>query len=175
MILGDILISQEEINNRLCELARQIDTDYAGKQLVCIGILNGSFMFFSDLVKKISINTECGFIGSHSYNGLETTNNIIQTIPITIDINNKDVLIIEDIIDTGLSITNTDIFNVLYNMGAKSVKLCSLLSKPSKRIAFNFNIDYLGFEIPNVFVVGYGLDYLNLYRNIPCIRIIKKD
>jgi len=168
-----ILISKKEIDAKIRELAQHIDADYANDELVCLGILNGAVVFFSDLVRQISIKIYCGFVGFSSYENNINTHNLKYTLPLTVDVKNKHVLIVEDIIDTGISISNSHIYNRLIDLGALSVKLCALLSKPSKQIDISVKIDYLGFEIPDIYVYGYGMDNNGLYRNLDCIKFLE--
>lgn len=167
------IISREEIYLKIRELALRIDKDYAGRSLVCIGILNGSFIFFSDLVRCLKINVYCGFVGFTSYEENVNTKDLKYTLPLSADVKNKHVLIIEDIIDTGISISKSNLHNKLLDKGALSVKLCALLSKPSKRVDNSIKIDYLGFEIPDIYVYGYGMDSNGLHRNLDSIKALE--
>ena len=168
-----ILISREEIDVKVRELATCISADYADNELVCLGILNGAVVFFSDLIRQISIDIYCGFVGFSSYENNINTHNLKYTLPLTVDVKDKHVLVVEDIIDTGVSISRSQIYTKLFELGALSVKLCALLSKPSKRIDYSAKIDYLGFEIPDIYVYGYGMDNNGLYRNLDCIKFLE--
>lgn len=165
------LLSSKEIQDKVNELAEKISKDYNGKELICIGILNGAYMFFTDLTRKITIPIECAFIGISSYNGYNTTGNTTITHKLTNSIKNKHVLIVEDIIDTGTTLYKSDIIKKFKNSGALSVKICSLLSKPSRKI-YNIDIDYTGFVIDDHYVYGYGLDLDQLHRNLDYIMYI---
>lgn len=164
-------ITRDEIQMEVESLAEQISIDFTGKEVVFIAVLNGSFMFASDLMKSISIESEISFIKMSSYLGTSTTGTVNELIGLNNDLTGKSVIILEDIIDTGITI---DQIMVLLKMeGAKEVKICSLLYKPT---AFKgtHKPDYIGFSISNSFVVGYGLDYNEKGRNLDSIFKIKE-
>ena len=166
-----LLLSAEEIDRKVCELAERINRDFAGERVIVIGVLKGSFMFLSDLVKKITLQTEVYFLEASSYGaGTQTTGVVKISKDVDRDLTNENVIIVEDIIDTG--ITMDKVMEILKARGAKTVSLCSCLSKPSRR-KVDVKIDYLGFEVPDEFVVGYGLDADEQYRNLPYIGVIK--
>ncbi len=166
----DVMISREEIAEKVCELANRINRDYAGERVIFIGILKGSFMFLSDIVKEINLDCEVYFMEASSYGeGTVSTGTVEISKDVKRELAGENVIIIEDIIDTG--ITMDKIMKLLSEKGAKSVKLCACLSKPSRRKTA-VKIDYLGFEIPDKFVVGYGLDVNEKYRNLPYIGIV---
>ena len=162
----EVFITRDEIQKEVTSLAEQINADFIGKELVFISVLNGSFMFASDLMKSISIESEISFIKLSSYSGTSTTGKVNELIGLNNDLTGKSVVIIEDIIDTGITIDK--IMTLLSMEGAKEVKVCSLLYKPT---AFKgvHKPDYTGFSIPNAFVVGYGLDYNEKGRNLDSI------
>ena len=165
-------ITRDEIQMEVESLAEQISIDFTGKEVVFIAVLNGSFMFASDLMKSISIESEISFIKMSSYLGTSTTGTVNELIGLNNDLTGKSVIILEDIIDTGITI---DQIMVLLKMeGAKEVKICSLLYKPT---AFKgtHKPDYIGFSISNSFVVGYGLDYNEKGRNLDSIFKIKES
>ncbi|HLO79690.1 MAG TPA: hypoxanthine phosphoribosyltransferase [Chitinophagaceae bacterium] len=159
-------ISAEEIDLCVKRLASDIERDYKNKQPLFIAILSGSFMFASDLFKNISIPAEIVFIKLASYKGTRSTGNVITSIGLDVELHERDVVIIEDIIDTGR--TMHAFLPQLEHQQPKSLKICALLHKPESMI-YPVNIDYLGFTIPEKFVVGYGLDYDGLGRNLPAI------
>jgi hypoxanthine phosphoribosyltransferase len=157
-------ISSKELHEAIRNLAEKITKDYRGKNPVFVIVLNGAFMFASDLLKKIDFDCEIAFIKLKSYSGTQTTGEVKQVMGLDIPLENREVLLVEDIVDTGLTLDKLRL--QIMDMGAVSVKIVSCLLKPS---AFkkNYAIDYLCFSIPNEFVVGYGLDYDGLGRNYP--------
>jgi hypoxanthine phosphoribosyltransferase len=159
-------ISAEEIDICVKRLASDIERDYREKQPLFISILSGSFMFASDLFKYISIPAEICFIKLASYKGTRSTGNVITSIGLDVELHEREVVIIEDIIDTGR--TMHAFLPQLEHQQPKSLKICALLHKPESMI-YPVNIDYLGFTIPEKFVVGYGLDFDGLGRNLPAI------
>lgn len=156
-------LSEETILARVKELGEQISKDYAGKRVYCISILNGAFMFASDLFKHINIDAELCFIKLASYKGIKSTGNVVTTIGLDDDLFGKDVLIVEDIVDTGKTLS--EFLPKLLHQQPASLKIATLLHKPEAMI-HKLNLDYIGFTIPNRFVVGYGLDYSGLGRNL---------
>lgn len=166
-----VLINEESIDKRVAELAEQINRDFAGEKLIVVGVLKGAFMFMSDLLKKITLDTEVYFLKAESYgNDTKTSGRVEITKDIETDISGKNVLLVEDIIDSGF--TMREVINLLRGRNPKTLKLASCLSKPSRREC-EIEIDYLGFEIPDKFVIGYGLDYAERYRNLPYIGYIE--
>ncbi len=157
-------ISSSEIQTCVKRLASEIDRDYEDKQPLFIAILSGSFMFASDLFKHITIPAEICFIKLASYKGTRSTGNVITSIGLDAELHERDVVIIEDIIDTGR--TMHAFLPQLEHQNPKTLKICALLHKPESMI-YPVNIDYLGFSIPEKFVIGYGLDYDGLGRNLP--------
>ena len=155
-------ISKEDIDKKVKSLARKINTDYKGRRPLFIAILNGSFIFAADLMKEIKIDCEISFVKVASYEDMESSGNVKQLIGLNENIFKKDVVILEDIIDTGKTINK--IQEEFHSLGANSVEVITLLRKP-KSNDINFEITYVGFEIPDKFVVGYGLDYDGLGRN----------
>src|SRR5450432_3872101 len=166
----DVLLSKEQLAERVAEMGKQIERDYAGKDLVLLGVLKGSFLFISDLARAIDLPLSVDFIGLSSYGEATESSGIVKiTSDVTKPIENKHVLIVEDIVDTGLSMRY--LLDNLATRRPRSVKLCSLLHKPS-RTRVKIDIDYLGFTIDDQFVVGYGLDHDERYRNLPYIGVI---
>lgn len=164
-----VLISEDKIKKRVKELAKQISHDYRNKDLLLLGVLKGSFIFLADLMRVLEIPAQCDFLKVSSYAGDKSSGKTkIDFLPL---VAKKDILIIEDIVDTGLTINS--IKKEIENQKPRSLKLCSLLSKPSRREQ-EVKIDYLGFEIVDKFVVGYGLDYEEKFRNLPYIGVINK-
>ena len=167
-----VLISKEQIENRVKELAKQIRKDYKEKSITAICLLKGSLFFTADLTREIGGKIYLEFMQLSSYEGENTTGTIKLKKDIDFsEIKGKDVLIIEDIVDTGITLNYT--LEHIKKAGANSVKVCTLLNKPSRR-KIKVPIDYVGFEIENQFVLGYGMDYDQLYRNLPYIGYIEQ-
>lgn len=166
----NVLINKARLENRIEEMAKQIEKDYEGKDIVFIGILKGSVMFMSELAKNIKNNVEMDFMDVSSYEGTESSGDVRINSDIRNSIKGKDVIIIEDIIDTGRTLTY--LIEYLKQKNPNSLKIATMLSKPSRRI-MELNVDYIGFSINDEFVVGYGLDYNEKYRNLPYIGYIE--
>ncbi len=168
--VSKVLISEEEINNTVTRLADEINRDYAGKEIILVGLLKGSFVFMGDLMRKITVPCSVDFMIVSSYGGKTFTSGEVNIKKdIGDDIKGKNVIIVEDIIDSG--VTLSAVLDILKKREPASLKLCSFLSKPARRLK-EVQIDYLGIEIPDEFVIGYGLDYDEKYRNIPCVGIL---
>ena len=167
----EVLYSREEIKNKVMAMGKQISEDYAGRELLVVGILKGAFIFMADLVREITVPLEIDFMDVSSY-GLSTSSSgevrIIKDLEYSVQ--DKDVLIIEDIVDTGLTLKH--ITEILKTRSPRSIKISCLLDKPSRRKT-DIVADYVGYSIPDRFVVGYGLDYAEQYRNYPEVCIIK--
>lgn len=159
-------ISEAEIGQKCFEMAAQISNDHQDGRPLFIAILNGSFIFAADLFRKLSIEAEISFIKLASYKGTTSTGNVITAIGLDERIRDRDVIIIEDILDTGRTLYQ--FLPELYNQDPRSLKIATLLTKPSARL-FDIQPDYVGFEIPDKFVIGYGLDFDGAGRNIPGI------
>jgi len=170
--LEEILISTPRLNTGIKKLGRRISADYAGRTLTLVGVLKGCVLFMADLVKNISVETRLDFMMLSSYSGTQSTGVVRTILDLKDSIEGRDVLIVEDIVDSGL--TMKYLLRSLKTRSPRSVEICTLLDKPSCRKA-NVPIKYTGFTIPNKFVVGYGLDYNELYRNLPYIGVLKKD
>ena len=166
-------ISAEEINSVVKELASRLNHDLKGKNPIFLVVLNGAFIFAADLYRKIEIPSEISFVKLASYSGTSTTSDVKELIGLNEKLKGRTVVIIEDIIDTGITMDN--IIGKLKNLEAADVKLAALLFKPGAFVK-DFHIDYIGLEIPNDFIVGYGLDYNGLARNYPDIyRIVAPE
>lgn len=168
----DVLIDEEKLQARIEELAQQIMEDYKGEEIVFVGVLKGSVVFMVDLAKKIKNDVLFEFIQIESYSGEESTGKIKLKQDLTGKIEGKNVIIVEDIIDTGLSMSY--LLDYMRKLNPKTLKVCTLLDKPSRRTV-EVPIDYIGFQIENEFVLGYGLDYDQKYRNLPYIGKWRKD
>lgn len=171
MITGKPLFNSQEIQAKVKELADRITKDYSGKELLAVGILKGAYMFFSDLVRAIEVPLTLDFIIASSYIKTETSGEVKIYYDIRENIPDKHVLLIDDIVDTGITLNY--IRERILARCPQSVKVCAFLDKKEKR-EVDIPLDYVGFEIPNEFVVGYGLDYDNKFRNLPYISIFKK-
>jgi hypoxanthine phosphoribosyltransferase len=172
MIIGTPLYTVEQIQNKVSQLAEQISRDYHGKEIVAISILKGSFIFFADLIRSIQSPVTVDFISSSSYLKTSSTGEVKIHCDIRENIEGKHVLLVDDIIDTGISLNY--LRERFLNMNPASLKICILLDKKQRRVV-DVPVDYIGFEIPDHFVVGYGLDYDDKYRNLPYIAIFKKE
>ena len=165
------LVSEEEVEKRVCELGRQISEDYAGRQVHLICVLKGGVFFMCELAKRITVPVSMDFMSVSSY-GDGTASSGVVKIAKDLDesLEGKDVLIVEDILDTGVTLSH--LVPMLQMRNPNSVKICAILSKPSRRQA-DIEPDYKGFDVPDEFVVGYGLDYDEKYRNLPYVGVLK--
>lgn len=166
-----VLISKERIENRVSELAEQLTEDYKDKNPLIICILKGSVIFFSDLIRKMDIPMEIEFMAISSYGSSTKSSGEVKVVKDTDkSLKNRHVILVEDIVDTGLTLVYLK--KMLTGRSPASLKICALLDKPERRLA-EIEADYLGFKIPNSFVIGYGLDYSQKYRNLPEICVLK--
>lgn len=166
----DVMISEEEVDARICELAKQISEDYAGKELHLIVILKGSVFFACELAKRITVPVTMDFMSVSSYGaGMVSAGKITVRKELDEDIAGKEVLIIEDIVDSGNTLFH--LRHLLEGREPESLRIVTLLDKPNRRVV-DVKVDYCGFEIPDKFVVGYGLDYAQQYRNLPYIGVM---
>lgn len=165
-------IHHEQIADRVSVLAEQLNADYTGRNPILIAILNGAFMFAADLVRKLNFDHEIQFAKYSSYDGMDTTGNVKELIGLSISLKDRDVIIVEDIIDTGT--TMSKLIPLLKSKGAKSVEVAVLLMKPGK-LKVPLDIKYCAMEIPNEFIVGYGLDYDGIGRNYRSIYVVKEN
>lgn len=165
----DIYISEEKIKSRIKELGEKITKDFKGEELVVIAVLNGSFIFCADLIREIKVPVIVEFVGATSYGeSTESSGNVKITMDLKRDIAGKNILVVEDIVDTGLTLSN--LLEVFKSRKPKSIKLASFLFK-SARLKHTVPIDYLGFEIEDKFVIGYGLDFAGKYRELPYVGV----
>ncbi|MBC8536615.1 hypoxanthine phosphoribosyltransferase [Feifania hominis] len=168
-----ILLSKEEIDAKVAELGRQISRDYADKNLLLVGVLKGSVVFMSDLLRQITVPAAIDFMSVSSYGAGTQSSGVVKIIKdLDIPLENYDLLIVEDILDSGLTLHY--IMEMMQSRNPRSIRLCTLLNKPERRRA-PVTVDYEGFQIPDEFVVGYGLDYAEKYRNLPYIGILKPE
>lgn len=169
--LEKILVTKEEIARRIDEIGKKITEDYKGKSPVMVCTLKGAVVFFSDLVRAIDLPIKMDFMAISSYGSATKTTGVVRVLKdLDEDIVGKDVIIVEDIVDSG--VTLSFIRMMLRNRGAASIKIVSLLDKPARRKILDLKVDYCCFDIPDGFVVGYGLDYNQKYRNLPDIGVL---
>ena len=166
-----IILDEKQIDNIISDVAQKINNDYKGKNPLFIGLLKGAVPFMTDLVKKININCNVDYIKVSSYSGAKSTGNIDINGHVP-NVKDRDIIIVDDILDTGLTLLNLS--NIFKNQGAKSIKIAVLLDKKEGR-KYNIEADYIGSICPNEFIVGYGLDYNDKYRNLPYIAILKRE
>ena len=168
-----VLISEEALQARIQELGRELARDYEGKCPVFVGVLKGVILFFADMIRATPIRSQIDLMAVASYGaGTESTGRIVLKKDVSLDLRGRHVVILEDIIDSGLTLKYT--VEHLKEMEPASLKICTLLDKPARRTV-EVNADYIGFTIPNEFVVGYGLDYNDYYRNLPFIGVLKPE
>ena len=169
-----VLLSEEQIKNRIRELGEELTREYADKNPVVIGVLKGVVVFYADMIREIKIPCQMDFMCVSSYHGTESTGRTMVSKDVASDVFGRHVLILEDIFDTGNSLEF--ITNHLMNKKPASLKICTLLDKPERRKpGVQVKCDWVGFTIPNEFVVGYGLDYNEHYRNLPYVGILKPE
>jgi hypoxanthine phosphoribosyltransferase len=168
----EILLTEVQIQTRITELGRKISEDYAGKTPVFIGVLNGAFIFMSDLLKNVTINCEVDFFKLSSYGDAKISSGKVKLLKeLNCDVNERDIIIVEDIVDSGLSIKYIE--NIFSEYNPASMRVVTLLRKPQS-LKYDVKIDYIGFDIPGKFVIGYGLDYEQKYRNLKSVYVLSK-
>ncbi|HZK00031.1 MAG TPA: hypoxanthine phosphoribosyltransferase [Tissierellaceae bacterium] len=171
--IKEVLLTEEEITTRVKELGKEISRDYQGQDLLLVGILKGAVIFMAELCKNIDLPITIDFMAVSSYgNSSRSTGEVKIVKDLDFSVEGKDVLIVEDIIDTGLTLAY--LTDNLRKRGANSVRIVTLLDKPDRR-NIEVKVDYLGFSIPDEFVIGYGLDYAELYRNLPFVASLKEE
>ena len=168
----EILITQEELDKRISEIAEQISKDFKGEDITLVCVLKGGVMFMVDMAKKLNQKVEFEFIDVSSYQGTSSTGKLTINKDLETSVEGKHVILLEDIVDTGRTLSY--LIEYLKEKKPASLKLCTLLDKPSRRV-IDVNADYIGFTIPDAFIVGYGLDYDQKYRNLPYIGILHLD
>jgi len=172
-LFGRPIVTQEEMRARIRELGKQITADYTGKDFVLVGVLKGAYAFYADLARAIRMRMRVDFIVVTSYGSRAKTSGKVKMVTeVTEDIKGKDVLLVEDIVDSGLTIQY--LVKQLSKRKPRSVKVCTLLSKPERRI-IDVPLAYIGFNIPDKYVVGYGLDYQQKYRNLPYLAVLDME
>ena len=171
--IGQVLLTEEQIKKRVKELAHEISRDYYGRVPVLVSVLKGGILFLSDLMRELTVDHEIDFMSVSSYDGGVESSGIVRIIAdLSINVEGKDVIIVEDIVDTGLTLDY--IRHILLARHPKSLRICALLDKRARR-KIDVPIDYVGFVVPDEFVIGYGLDYQEKYRNLPYIAILELE
>jgi hypoxanthine phosphoribosyltransferase len=171
--VGQVLIDEDALQSRIRELGREISEDYSGRDLLLIGVLKGAVFFMADLMRQLSVTCEVDFMAISSYGGATDSSGVVRILKdLDINIENRDVLVVEDIIDSGLTLSY-----LMRNLEARepaSLEVCALLTKPTRR-EIDVPVRYVGFEIPNRFVIGYGLDFAERYRNLPYVAVLRDE
>lgn len=169
-----VLISQDDLEKRIREMGEQISRDYEGRPLLLVGILKGSAIFLADLIRHIDLEVDYDFVALSSYEGSTGSSGVVRMLKDTdAMVEDRDVLIVEDIVDTGWTLRMSYLVENLLARKASSVKICALLDKPARR-RVDVIIDYCGFQISDEFVIGYGLDYNGIYRNLPYVGVLEQ-
>ena len=169
-----VLLSEEQIKNRIAELGRELMEDYADKNPIFVGVLKGVVVFYADMIRAFPAPCQLDFMWISSYKGTQSTGNMVVRKDVSTDLTGRHVVILEDILDSGRSLQFT--YQHLLDKGAASVRICTLLDKPEgRKDGITIQADYVGFTIPNEFVVGFGLDYDEQYRNLPYVGILKPE
>ncbi|HZN88444.1 MAG TPA: hypoxanthine phosphoribosyltransferase [Thermoleophilaceae bacterium] len=168
--VGDILVQRDELAHRVRELGEEISRDYAGRPLLLVGVLKGAIFFLSDLMRHLDVDCEVDFMAVSSYGSSTDSSGVVRILKdLDASIEGRDVLIVEDIVDSGLTLAY--LFRMLRARGPASLEVCALLTKPDRR-EIDMPIRYVGFEIPNRFAIGYGLDFAERYRNLPYVAVL---
>jgi hypoxanthine phosphoribosyltransferase len=166
------MLSEEQIAKKVVELAKRIEKDFEGEELLVVGILKGASIFVSDLIRKVNLDVNIDFMSVSSYGNGTQSSGIVKILKdLDVNIEGKNVLIVEDIIDSGLTLSN--LVETLKTRNPKSLKLCTLLDKPQRRVV-DIPVDYVGFVIEDKFIVGYGIDWGEKYRNLPYIGVVEE-
>ena len=172
--IEEILLSQEQIAERIAQLGQELSREYEGKDPVFVGVLKGVVVFYADMIRAISVPCQLDFMCISSYTGTESTGKMVVKKDVSADLKGRHVVILEDIFDTGNSLDYT--YRYLLTKEPASLKICTLLDKPERRKeGITLKADYVGFTIPNKFVVGYGLDFNEHYRNLPYVGVLKPE
>ena len=171
--IQEVLFSEEQLDRRVREIAAEIERDYEGKEIMLISVLRGSFVFMADLCRRIDLPCTLDFMSVSSYGNSTTSSGQVQiTRDLSSDITGKHIIVVEDILDSGNTLSY--LLKLLEQRNPASIRLCTLLNKPERRVK-HVDVHYSGFDIPDAFVVGYGLDYAEQYRNLPYIGILKPE
>lgn len=170
----EVLYSEAQVNERIAQIGAQISEDYKGKDIHMICVLKGGAPFMCELAKRVTCNVSLDFMSVSSYGAGTNSSGVVKIVKdLDEPLEGKDVIIIEDIIDSGRTLSH--LLEIFKQRKPNSIKLCTLLDKPERRVVKDVNVDYVGFHIPDEFVVGYGLDYAQKYRNLPYIGVVKFD
>jgi hypoxanthine phosphoribosyltransferase len=170
--VAEVLITDQMLARRIKTLAREIERNFHGRELAVVALLNGTVMFLGDLIRQLSLPLRLDFMGVSSYGQGTESGDLVFTKELRLDVQGRDVLLVDDILDTGKTMRR--VLEKLCLLGPRRIKTCVLLDKPSRRVE-KVKADYVGFEIPDVFVVGYGLDYAERYRNLPFVGVLKPE
>jgi hypoxanthine phosphoribosyltransferase len=168
--MESVLISEVQLKRRVTELAREIAVDFAGRDLMVVSLLNGTVLFLADLIRRLGLPLRLDFIGVSSYGQGTVSRELIFTKELRLDVRHRDVLLVDDILDTGRTLSS--VLARLQRLRPRVIRTCVLLDKPARRVE-KIEADYVGFTIPDFFVVGYGLDFAERYRNLPFIGVLK--
>jgi len=172
-VVGEVLIEPDALSARVAELGAEISADYAGRDLLLIGVLKGAVFFMADLMRKLTIPCEVDFMAISSYGASTDSSGVVRILKdLDINIEGRHVLVVEDIIDSGLTLSY--LMRNLESREPASLEVCALLTKPARR-EIDVRVRYVGFEIPNKFVIGYGLDFAERYRNLPYVGVLHPD
>ena len=171
--IESVLLTEEQVQTKVRDLAAQISKDYAGRDVLLVGVLKGAFILMADLARHLTVPHEFDFMAVSSYGSATQTSGVVRILKdLDREIQGRDVLIVEDIIDTGLTLNY--LLRYLRGKNPRSLRICALLDKPARRLV-EIEIDYRGFTIPDSFVIGYGLDYGEVYRNLPFIGVLRPE
>ena len=171
--VSEVLIDEEALQRRIAELGDEISADYAGRNLLLIGVLKGAVFFMADLMRRVTVPCEIDFMAISSYGGQTDTSGVVRILKdLDMNIKGRDVLVVEDIIDSGLTLSY--LMRNLRSREPGSLEICALMTKPSRR-EIDVPVRYVGFEIPNRFVIGYGLDFGERYRNLPYVGVLNPE
>jgi hypoxanthine phosphoribosyltransferase len=172
-VFGEVMIGKEKLKERVAELGAEISQDYKGESILAICVLKGAVLFMSDLIRELNVDTRIDFMAVSSYGESTKSSGVVRILKdLDSDIEDKNILIVEDIIDSGLTLKYLKEY--LISRKPKSLKICTLLDKPERRAA-DIKADYIGFTVGNKFIVGYGLDYNQMYRNLPYISYLEEE
>jgi hypoxanthine phosphoribosyltransferase len=172
-VVGEVLLDADTVSSRVAELGAEISADYAGRDLLLIGVLKGAVFFMADLMRKLTVPCEVDFMAISSYGASTDSSGVVRILKdLDINIEGRDVLVVEDIIDSGLTLSY--LMRNLESREPASLEICALLTKPARR-EIDVPVRYVGFEIPNRFVIGYGLDFGERYRNLPYVAVLSDE
>ena len=171
--VGEVLIEEADLQARIQELGREVSADYAGKELLLVGVLKGAVFFMADLMRELTVSCEIDFMAISSYGAATDSSGVVRILKdLDINVSGRDVLVVEDIIDSGLTLSY--LMRSLKARKPASLEICALLTKPDRR-EIDVPVRFVGFEIPNKFVIGYGLDFAERYRNLPYVAVLHPD